>query len=151
MDTTIIDNINSVVKEDYNLWCLGDWMFGRGLSLDLRLLSTRSRINCKNIRLVYGNHDKYIRSHKWAQNLFVECKDWFDVIFYDIHFLLIHRIDRECDKQIINKFNNQYSNGIVLSGHTHNNSNIGWSNMCVEVNNYKPVNVLDIITKFSGS
>jgi len=64
MDNTIIDNINKVVKSDDTLWHLGDFAFA-DYSKAKRY---RDRINCQNMYLVWGNHDKpYIR------DLFNDC------------------------------------------------------------------------------
>lgn len=51
MNKTLIDNINELVKQDDVLWHLGDFSFR-----DHR--SYRERINCRNINLILGNHDK---------------------------------------------------------------------------------------------
>jgi calcineurin-like phosphoesterase family protein len=57
MDNTIIDNVNKVVKANDILYHLGDVVFGNiG-----RVIGYIKRINCKNIRLILGNHDKVIR------------------------------------------------------------------------------------------
>lgn len=54
MDQTILDNINSVVKPDDNLWHLGDFCFA-----DYNTARRyRERIDCKNVFLIRGNHDK---------------------------------------------------------------------------------------------
>jgi calcineurin-like phosphoesterase family protein len=53
-DDTIIDNINQVVGEHDQLWVLGDFCWGpEDVALRYRL-----RINCRNIFLIRGNHDK---------------------------------------------------------------------------------------------
>jgi calcineurin-like phosphoesterase family protein len=60
MDDTIIDNINEVVKSNDILYHLGDFaLCGTSIILDYI-----KRINCKNIRLILGNHDKQIRKQK---------------------------------------------------------------------------------------
>ena len=43
-DNTIIKNINNTVKEDDDLYFIGDWSFG-GIK---NILICRERINCKN-------------------------------------------------------------------------------------------------------
>lgn len=55
-DQTLVDNINSVVKENDVLYCLGDWSFG---GKD-KILEFRRRLYVKDIRLILGNHDEHI-------------------------------------------------------------------------------------------
>lgn len=51
MDETIINNINAVVKPEHTIYHLGDFSFGGTFHY-------RSKINCKNVHLILGNHDK---------------------------------------------------------------------------------------------
>lgn len=60
MNTQIVNNINSSIKEDDILFHLGDWSFG---GRD-RILEFRKRLICKNIFIVPGNHDHHIKSNK---------------------------------------------------------------------------------------
>lgn len=53
MDKTIIDNINSVVKEDDILYILGDF----AITHLRKWPHYRNLINCKTIHLILGNHD----------------------------------------------------------------------------------------------
>jgi len=48
--------INSVVSENDVIWHLGDWSFGG----HHRIADFRRMINCKNIHLIFGNHDQHI-------------------------------------------------------------------------------------------
>jgi calcineurin-like phosphoesterase family protein len=60
MNDTIVNNINSIVGENDVLIHLGDWSFG-GFE---NIAEFRSRIICKNIHLVLGNHDEHIERNK---------------------------------------------------------------------------------------
>ena len=64
MNRTIVDNINKVVMPDDTLVHLGDWSFG-GLE---NIWNLRNRIMCKNIILVFGNHDHHIEGSKELPN-----------------------------------------------------------------------------------
>lgn len=64
MDKVIVDNINSVVGEDDILIHLGDWSFGG----KEQIWEFRKQIKCKNIHLVLGNHDHYIKGDKVIPN-----------------------------------------------------------------------------------
>lgn len=59
MDNTILDNINTIVKEEDELWFLGDFCFASSRHTYYETAKKyRNRINCKNIYILLGNHDK---------------------------------------------------------------------------------------------
>lgn len=61
MNDTLINNINDTVDKNDELWILGDFSF-RVNKDDVR--NFRNRINCRNVHLVYGNHDlDYSQDH----------------------------------------------------------------------------------------
>jgi calcineurin-like phosphoesterase family protein len=60
MNDAIVNNINEVVGENDILIHLGDWSFGGFENIE----EFRSRITCKNINLVLGNHDHHIERNK---------------------------------------------------------------------------------------
>jgi calcineurin-like phosphoesterase family protein len=67
MNQVLVDNINNMVGEDDILIHLGDFSFG-GFE---KIQEFRSRIVCKNIHLVLGNHDHHIeRNKEGVQKLF---------------------------------------------------------------------------------
>ena len=54
-DTMIIDSINTDVDaEGTVLWILGDFSLSRSTDV---IRNYRNRINCKDVRLIWGNHD----------------------------------------------------------------------------------------------
>lgn len=66
MTKHIADVINSHVDENDTLYHLGDWSFGG----KERVLEFRNMVRCRNIILIYGNHDDNIR--KYYRHLFTE-------------------------------------------------------------------------------
>lgn len=58
MNDTITDNINKMVGEDDILWHLGDFAFGVREKYVQKCEFYRSRIRCKNINIIWGNHDE---------------------------------------------------------------------------------------------
>ena len=73
MNDTIVNNINNMVDEDDILIHLGDFSFG---GFD-KIEEFRSRILCKNIHLVLGNHDHHIeRNKEGVQRLFSSVQDY---------------------------------------------------------------------------
>jgi calcineurin-like phosphoesterase family protein len=63
MNNGIIDGINETVRRGDRLIVAGDIIFGRGdkLALVRRLNELRQKIDCRDIQIVWGNHDKDLR------------------------------------------------------------------------------------------
>jgi calcineurin-like phosphoesterase family protein len=76
MNDTIVNNINRMVGEDDILFHDGDWSFG-GFE---KIQEFRDRIVCKNIHLVFGNHDHHILNNKSdIQRLFSSISHYIDL------------------------------------------------------------------------
>lgn len=60
MNKTLVDKINSIVGKDDVLIHLGDFSLG---GID-NITKYRNQINCENLHLVLGNHDKHIKVNK---------------------------------------------------------------------------------------
>ena len=63
-DAGLLDAINSRVEQDDELWILGDFCWGR---FD-EAAHYRERIVCRNVHLVWGNHD-----HRSIEPVFTSC------------------------------------------------------------------------------
>jgi calcineurin-like phosphoesterase family protein len=72
MNQTMVNNINSTVGEDDILIHFGDWSFG-GIE---SIWEFRKQIICKNIYLLFGNHDEKIIDNKVLPNC--HCRDTID-------------------------------------------------------------------------
>jgi len=59
MDDYLIDGINQVVGENDTLWHLGDFCFAQKNEYLKVAKQYRDRIKCRNVHLVFGNHDNY--------------------------------------------------------------------------------------------
>jgi calcineurin-like phosphoesterase family protein len=57
MNHGLVTNINARVGPDDSLWCLGDWVFGRGGDYLRNARWFRDQLRCRTIFLVWGNHD----------------------------------------------------------------------------------------------
>lgn len=66
MNEHIIHSINSVVGQEDTLYHLGDWSFG---GID-NIWNLRKRLVCRDIHLVLGNHDQYIRDNRRINNAY---------------------------------------------------------------------------------
>lgn len=53
---TLVDTFNGMIKENDTLYHLGDWSFGGHENIK----KFREQLNCKNIHLIFGNHDQHI-------------------------------------------------------------------------------------------
>jgi len=56
MNNAIVNSINKTVRKNDILFCLGDWSFGN----KKYITEFRRRIHCKNVHLIFGNHDEEI-------------------------------------------------------------------------------------------
>lgn len=86
MNDTIIDNLNSKVNPEDELFMLGDVAFGNILDL----FAIRPEIKCRNIHLIYGNHDHKIRSDRNLRELFATTKDYDEFRIGKEYIVLFH-------------------------------------------------------------
>lgn len=76
MNEVIVKNINNTVNPNDILVHLGDWSFGGFEKIE----EFRNKIFCKNIFLIFGNHDTHIKNNKEnIQNIFSGCFDYLDL------------------------------------------------------------------------
>lgn len=83
MDQLILDRINQVVKQEDDLYFLGDFCVGDAARVEKYL----RRIICRNIYFVRGNHDKGAAQ---AQHMFRWFKDLAEVSFAGRLVVLCH-------------------------------------------------------------
>ena len=77
MNEVMVANINDRVAKGDTIYHLGDWSFGPRSKPDIQLqraIDFRSRIKCKNIILIFGNHD-YLRDNPEFRALFTKTAD----------------------------------------------------------------------------
>jgi len=87
MNQTIINGINNKVGENDILYNLGDWSFGHPSNIQY----FRNQIICKNIHLILGNHDKYIRKNKDdIQNIFSSVQNYAEIQIDNQRIILFH-------------------------------------------------------------
>ncbi len=58
MDEALLANINQAVGPDDTLWILGDFAVGSGARDAESVRRYRETIRCRDVRLVWGNHDR---------------------------------------------------------------------------------------------
>lgn len=123
MNSTLVNSINKYVKEDDYLVHLGDWSFG-GIE---SILSFRSRILCKNIIFILGNHDHHIANNRQLPNSASFYAPYAQEIFESVHSYLELVVSSSVyGKRIYNLmhfplaiWNKSHHNRIMLHGHVH--------------------------------
>lgn len=130
MNETMVENWNKVVGDSDIVYHLGDVFFGKGHEVLPRLKGKK--------RLVVGNHDNPKSEH--IMKHFSKISVWRE--FKDFNCLLTHVPVHESSL-----YNRKYN----LHGHVHNGNHRGliederYINCCVEVNDYRPRAIEDIL------
>ncbi len=129
-DNTLIDNINILVSPKDTLYHLGDFAFHS-------IKQYRERINCKNIILVRGNHDRQV------PNCFSNVYDIRKLKLYGYKIIICHFAMRVWD--------NSHHGSYHLYGHSHNTLTEGIYSLSfdcgVDGNDYKPWSFEEVIDK----
>lgn len=152
MNDAIVSGINLCVKSEDELWHLGDWSFG-GLK---SVYDFKDKLICKNIHLVFGNHDQHIEDNKdlgdyypSTQGLFSSVQYYKELKVNGVHIILSHYAHRV--------WNKSHKGSIMLYGHSHGTldqmtpeiSNPTWIGDQYFIKNYKTMDVgIDTHPKF---
>lgn len=137
MTDIMIDNLNSVVREQDIFIHLGDVAFG-GKGNVQKLLN---RINCKNIILLSGNHDYDTQK---PDNVILEC-DYLELRLACKTLVCIFHYP-------IASWNEEHHSAIMLHGHTHLKYKGKGRIKDVEMNgnNMKPYNLLNLVSEMKS-
>jgi len=111
MNDTIVNNINSVVGEDDVLYHLGDWSFGSAQTIG----EFRERINCKEIHLILGNHDREFTKNVDVHNHFSSVSYYRELWLDEIQTKII------MSHYPMKSWNGSMYGNWMLFGHTHGN------------------------------
>ena len=84
MDQVILDRINETVGVDDTLYILGDFTFRGGVPSDYRF-----RINCKDVHICLGNHDKRVLYKDYYQG-FSSVQDVKEIIYCNQRIFMSH-------------------------------------------------------------
>lgn len=124
MDQTLIDNINTTVGINDTLWHLGDFSFSN-------VQDYLRRINCRNVNLIVGNHDKYKIEDYYAFG-FRKVLRYAEIKIQNISITLNHYSQRV--------WNKSHHGAYHLYGHSHGTlPPFGKSmDVGVDTNNYFP-------------
>ncbi len=143
MNDALIDNINARVGENDTLYHLGDWSFGPKYDDTYMeyVADYRHSIKCKNIILIYGNHDRPRLDFDYRG------------IFSEVHHLLEIKGERDhppitlCH-YAMRVWNRSHHGAWHLYGHSHNtlpdDPNAKSFDCGVDCNNYEPFSIEDV-------
>ena len=144
MNVALIQNWNSCVNYDDEIYILGDFMFKDGIKANNLL----QRLNGKKY-LIKGNHDRFIEEETFIKSNFEWIKDYYVLNYQRTKIVLFHYPIVEWD--------GYFKDTIHLHGHVHNCmrsadqqkrvSVLGKKavNVGVDVNNFKPISIEKII------
>lgn len=136
MDETLLSNINEIVKKNDTLYILGDF------TLSTEVKKYRDYINCSNIHLVLGNHDRY--ESCILDKPFSSVSNYKELKYNKQLFVMSHYAFRVWRKSHRGSFH--------LYGHSHGSlPGIGRSmDVGVDCNNYYPFSIEKIIEKLGS-
>ena len=148
MNDQLIDNINRLVAPDDTLYHLGDYSF-KMTSADAADL--RKRINCKDIHLIPGNHDK-----DWTQ----PAVSWAFKVEKPICVLKVEKMKLVLSHYPIADWQGMAHGSIHLHGHIHTDGmkynelnrmqGLYRYDVGVDANSYQPVSLEEIVKWFDG-
>jgi calcineurin-like phosphoesterase family protein len=112
MNDAIVDSINNLVGENDVLFHLGDFCIAN----TSKVIEFRNRINCKNIHLIYGNHDDAIYSSTNLRELFTSTNHYAEIKYNNELFTLMH--------YPIDDWKNMNHGSYMVHGHQHNKTEV---------------------------
>ena len=145
MNKVLIDNWNDTVTDKDEVYILGDFSF-HGIE------ATQSIIRKLNGQkyLILGNHDHVCKKSS-VKEMFAWTKDYYTLKYNNVKFVLFH--------YPIASWDCKHHGSIHLYGHVHSNKDnyhpllieLGKAyNVGVDVNNYEPVSLEEVLDKFNN-
>lgn len=147
MNNVLIDNINKCVAEEDTLWHLGDFAFAPKHKYIQHCEAYRNRIRCKNVKLVFGNHDQ-----RDLKSIFPETYDLVEIKERGYKFVLCH--------YAMAVFNKSHRGAFHLYGHSHSGAeswmdrhmpnrrsmDVGVDNIAKIFGEYRPISLEEVIS-----
>ena len=145
MNEELINNINSVVGEHDTFYILGDFVFAKHVD---QILYIRSRIKCKNVHWIKGNHDKYAFS-PLVEKAFKSIRDYLEIEIKGQKIVLCHFP--------ILSWHRGHHGSWMLHGHSHGSliypntlQNKRIADVGVDCWNFFPVSFEQLLEKFKN-
>lgn len=150
-DEALVANINSLVKENDVLWHLGDWSFGGHEQIKI----FRNKLNCKNINLIFGNHDQHIEPINSELRSLFSSVQYYKELSYKIDSMKSGKYGKT--KIILSHYamrvwNQSHHSSIHLYGHSHGSlPGFGKSmDVGVDTNNLYPYHLDEIVDRMKN-
>lgn len=144
---TIISNFNKLIKPDDELWHLGDWSFGGHENI----LNFRDRLHCRNIHLIFGNHDQHIEPiNSPYRPLFSSCQYYKELSFkVDQKWKQFQKVKIVLFHYGMRVWNKSHHRAIHLYGHSHGSlPSFGRSmDVGVDTNNLYPYHLDEVLDR----
>lgn len=142
MNVDIVNNINKYVKEDDILIINGDFCIGR------RYLYFINLINCKNVYLVIGNHDRRVGGAKYLTRFFPHVDKELILIYNQYKFLTHHYVDYDYQGwQLVG--HSHYTNPKTQLSSKNNSFDVGVDGSFIINKEFRPYNLSEIIELFN--
>lgn len=143
MNQQMIKNWNQTVNPNDSVYILGDFAFTSGYNANHLL----AQLNGKK-HLIKGNHDSFLKDNEFDRTKFEWIKDYYCLKHDGMKFILFHFP--------IAVWDCKHHGSIHLYGHIHSNKSdnhpltydLGKAyNVGVDVNDFKPISIVDIMNK----
>lgn len=145
---TLVNNFNNLIKPDDTLYHLGDWSFGGHENIK----KFRERLNCKNIHLIFGNHDQHIEPiNSVYRELFSSVQHYKEASFKipSVQAGKYGKTQIIMSHYAMRVWNNSHHGSIMLYGHSHgtldemtpNIANPTWIGDKYFIKNYRTMDV----------
>lgn len=147
MNKTIIQNFNSILTQEDDLYLLGDTIMGHNIEVSLSYIQS---LNTK-IHLIWGNHctENRQKALMTLPNV-IEICGWSNILKYNkYHFYLSHF--PSCTSNFDDYKKPLKQRLLSLSGHTHSKEHFESTfsyNVSVDAHNNFPVSIEQIIQEF---
>lgn len=138
MTETLLEEINSKAGVNDTIISNGDFCFG---SVD-NVRKLRSRIRCRNIIFMYGNHDEHVKENESLQKLFTSCHDYLELKHNGTNVVISH--------YPIRSWNKMHRGSCHIFSHIHSNPREEYGrsmDVGFDGNNYK-IYSLDEVVKY---
>lgn len=144
----LIFKFNSVVKENDELWHLGDWSFGGHENIR----KFRERLNCKNIHLVFGNHDQHIEPINSPYRPLFSSVDYYKELNFklDVKWKQFQKLKIVMSHYAMRVWNKSHHGSIHLYGHSHGtlpDNGTRSMDVGVDTNNLFPYHLDEVLLK----